>query len=177
LTVAARSALGISMPKSTSKLADLYWKHAPDAVRFAYLVTGDRHLAEDIAQDAFIRAFGRWRDLRNQDSFGPYLRRTIVNLARDHFRKLQRECGHLRDHTELGRQDESPTTRIELHDELMRALRRLSVRQRAAVVLRYCEGLSEHEVADVLGTSVGAVNSLVARGLANLREQRGGVRR
>ena len=173
--MAARSVRGISVPKSTSKLADLYWKHAPDAVRLAYLVTGDRHLAEDITQDAFVRAFGRWRDLRNPDSFGPYLRRTIVNLSRDHFRKMQRERGLVRDHIELGHHDESPTARIELHDELLRALRRLSVRQRAAVVLRYCEGLSEHEVADVLETTVGAVNSLVSRGLANLREGRGGI--
>jgi RNA polymerase sigma-70 factor (sigma-E family) len=177
MTVAARSALRITMPKSTSKLADLYWAHAPDAVRLAYLVTGDRHLAEDITQDAFVRAFGRWRDLRNPDSFGPYLRRTIVNLARDHFRKQQRERNLVRDHLEPGQHEASPTTQIELHDELLRALRRLSVRQRAAVVLRYCEGLSEQEVADVLETSVGAVNSLVARGLANLRAQRGGVRK
>jgi RNA polymerase sigma-70 factor (sigma-E family) len=167
--------LEISLPKSRSRLAELYWRHAPDALRLAYLVTGDHHLAEDIVQDAFVRAFGRWRDLRNPNAFGSYLRRTVVNLSRDHFRKLQRERGHLHDFVEPDHHEVGPSTRIELQDELLRALRKLPVRQRAAVVLRYCEGLSEHEVADVLDTTVGAVNSLVARGLASLRGERGGV--
>lgn len=173
----AYSGLGLSMPKSKSRLADLYWRHAPDALRLAYLVTGDRHLAEDIVQDAFVRAFGRWQDLRNPDSFRPYLRRTIVNLSRDHFRKAQRERGHLRDRGVVADHDEGLGSQIELRDELLRALRKLPVRQRAAVVLRYCEGLSEQEVADALGTTTGAVNSLVARGLSGLRDRSGGVRK
>jgi RNA polymerase sigma-70 factor (sigma-E family) len=173
----AYSGLGLSVPKSKSRLPDLYWRHASDALRLAYLVTGDRHLAEDIVQDAFVRAFGRWHDLRSPDSFGPYLRRTIVNLSRDHFRKAQRERGLARDRGVVTDHHESPGSQIELRDELLRALRKLPVRQRAAVVLRYCEGLSEQEVADALGTTTGAVNSLVARGLSRLREQSGGVHR
>jgi RNA polymerase sigma-70 factor (sigma-E family) len=167
---------GLDMPmsKSKSRLTDLYWRHAPDAQRLAYLVTGDHHLAEDIVQDAFVRAFGRWHDLRNPDAFASYLRRTIVNLARDHFRRLQRERGVVRDHFDMDLQDSEASARVDLHDELLRALRKLPLRQRAAVVLRYCEGMSEHEVAEVLDTTVGAVNSLVTRGLASLRATRGG---
>src|ERR687892_634568 len=117
--VTATGDVGLSMPNSRSKLADLYWTHAADALRIAYLVTGDRHLAEDIVQDAFVRAFGRWQDLRNPDSFGPYLRRTIVNLSRDHFRKFQRERGVLTDRGVIIDREESSGSQIELQDELV----------------------------------------------------------
>src|ERR671914_2177460 len=134
--MATYGGLEISLPKSRSRLAELYWRHAPDALRLAYLVTGDHHLAEDIVQDAFVSAFGRWRDLRNPQAFGSYLKRTVVNLSRDHFRKLQRERGLVRDFVEPDHHDGDSSTRIELQDELLRALRKLPVRQRAAVVLR-----------------------------------------
>ena len=68
------------------RLGELYERHAPDAVRLAYLITGDRSLAEDLVQEAFVRMFGRFRDLRSADAFPWYLRRTVVNLANSHFR-------------------------------------------------------------------------------------------
>lgn len=66
--------------------------------------------------------------------------------------------------------------RIDDRDELLQALQDLPPRQRAAVVLRFCEGLTEHETAEVL-TSTGAVNSLVSRGLGTLRQRMGGTER
>src|SRR5438045_537015 len=75
----------------SGRLDELYRRHAPDAARLAYLITGDRPLAEDLVQDAFVRMFGRFRDLRNPDAFEPYLRRMVVNLARSHFRHLKVE--------------------------------------------------------------------------------------
>src|SRR5256714_7912858 len=77
------------------RLDDLYRRHAPDAARLAYLLTGDRALAEDLMQDAFVRMFGRFRDLRNPDAFGAYLRRTIVNLSRSHFRRAKVERAYV----------------------------------------------------------------------------------
>src|SRR5207302_804336 len=68
------------------RLGELYRRHAPDAARLGYLLTGDRVLAEDLVQEAFVRMFGRFRDLRNPDAFGAYLRKTVVNLSRSHFR-------------------------------------------------------------------------------------------
>lgn len=80
------------------KLTALFLRHAPDAGRLAYVMTGDREAAQDILQDAFVRLFGQFRDLRNPESFQAYLRTTIVNLSRDRFRKLKAE----RRYAELG---------------------------------------------------------------------------
>src|SRR5947208_15027507 len=77
------------------RLEELDRRHAPEAARLAYLLTGDRALAEDLVQDAFVRMFGRFRDLRNPDAFGAYLRRTVVNLANSHFRRLKVERAYL----------------------------------------------------------------------------------
>ncbi len=161
------------MSLSSGKAGELYRQHAADAVRLAYLLTGDRDRAEDVVQDAFVRLLGRFHDLRKPDSFGFYLRRTIVNLNRDHFRRLQRERTLTRSPVADAEIDQQ-LGRVDDRDELLQALQALPPRQRAAVVLRFCEGMSEYEAAEILGTSTGAVNSLVARGLATLRQRLGG---
>ena len=158
------------MTPSKESLADLYHRHAADAVQLAYLLTGDKHLAEDLTQDAFVRLFGRFQELRKPEAFAFYLKRTIVNLSKDHFRRLHRERDLSRRHRPSELVDDQGFREVEVRDGLLDALQRLPPRQRAAVVLRYCEGLSEHESADILQTSVGAVNSLVSRGLGTLRE-------
>ena len=68
------------------RLGELYAAHAPDAVRLAYLLTGDRHLAEDLVHEAFVRLFGRFRDLRNPDAFGAYPDGYAGTLGRRTFR-------------------------------------------------------------------------------------------
>lgn len=160
-----------AMMASRGRAADLYRQHAADAIQLAYLLTGNSHLAEDLAQDAFVRLFGRFQELRKPDAFAFYLRRTIVNLSKDHFRRLRRERAlSRRQHSPDGEED-SQLSRVDARDQLLNALLTLPPRQRAAVVLRYCEGLSEDEAAEILKTSVGAVNSLVSRGLVALREK------
>ena len=62
-------------------LAELYVRHAAEATRLAYMLTGDRQLAEDLVQDAFVKLAGRLVHLRDPGAFDAYLRRTIVNLA------------------------------------------------------------------------------------------------
>jgi RNA polymerase sigma-70 factor (sigma-E family) len=160
-----------AMTLSKGRAADLYQQHAASAVQLAYLLTGNKHLAEDLAQDAFVRLLGRFQELRKPEAFAFYLRRTIVNLSRDHFRRLQRERALSRRQREPDAKDDDQLSRVETRDELLQALQTLPPRQRAAVVLRFCESLSEHEVAEVLETSVGAINSLVSRGLTTLRRQ------
>src|SRR2546423_15355559 len=81
--------------QAEGRLGELYRRHAPEAVRLAYLLTGDRALAEDLMQEAFVRGFGRFRDLRNPDAFGAYLRPTIVNLSRSHFRRAKVERAYV----------------------------------------------------------------------------------
>ena len=81
--------------ESAGRLDRLYRTYSPDALRVAYLLTGDRALAEDLMQEAFVRVLGRFRDLRNGDAFWWYLRRTIVNLSNSHYRRLRVERAHL----------------------------------------------------------------------------------
>ena len=78
-----------------SRLGDAYVRSAPGGIRLAYLLTGDRAVAEDLVQEAFVRFVGRLRFLRDPDAFEPYLRRTIVNLSKNHFRRRAVERAYL----------------------------------------------------------------------------------
>src|SRR5919108_2051044 len=77
------------------RLGELYLQHADDAVRLAYLLTGDRTLAEDLVQDAFVRLAGRLVHLRDPGAFHAYLQRTVVNLSRSYFRRKKVERAYL----------------------------------------------------------------------------------
>jgi RNA polymerase sigma-70 factor (sigma-E family) len=152
------------------RLAELYARHAPDATRLAYLLTGDGALAQDLVQDAFIRLGGRLAHLRRPEAFEAYLRRTIVNLARMHFRRKRLERAWLRREAGLRRepaQGPDPWTRSALRDALLR----LPQRQRTAVVLRFYLDLSERRTATLLGCRPGTAASLVSRALARLRRE------
>ena len=159
---------GLERVSETGRLGELYRRHAGDAARLAYLVTGDRALAEDIVQEAFVRLYGRFRDLRNPDAFDAYLRRTVVNLARTHFRHRKVERKHEAQLAEEPAASEPPD--LGERDELWTVLQSLPERQRTAIVLRFYEDLSEVSTAEVMGCPVGTVKSLVSRGLARLRE-------
>jgi RNA polymerase sigma-70 factor (ECF subfamily) len=154
--------------RQAGRLEELYERHAAEAVRLAYLVTSDRELARDIAQDAFVRVAGRFRHLRYPDAFDVYLRRTVVNLCMSHFRRRRVEREYLEREgarpQPLGEPPELGT-----RDELRLALRRLPVRQRTALVLHYYGDLSEEEVSAAMGCSVPAARSLVSRGMETLR--------
>jgi RNA polymerase sigma-70 factor (sigma-E family) len=149
-------------------LADLYRQHSPAALRLAYLLTGEPHLAQDLVQDAFVRLFGRYRDLRDAKHFEAYLRRTIVNLAKDEHRKRSREQRH------RGHEGAVTTPAPDVDNGLRDALMELPQRQRAALALRYLEDLSEQQTADIMNTSVAAVKSLTQRGAEALRRHLGG---
>lgn len=157
---------------SPGRLEDLYVRNAPAALRLAYFLTGNRELAEDLMQEAFVRVAGRFRHLRMPDAFDAYLRRTIVNLYTSQLRRTKLERAYVARHgtdPSVARETGDSASR----DELWRALHTLPERQRAAIVLRFYEDLSEHQSAEVLGCSTGALNQLVVRGMATLREQIG----
>jgi len=149
-------------------LGELYVAHAPDGIRLAFLLTGDRALAEDLVQDAFARLVGRLRHLRDPNALGAYLRRTIVNLANSHFRHRRVERAYLE------RQAAAPTAATNANDALDETMHEvllgLPQRQRAAIVLRFYEDLTDVQTADVLGCAPGTVRSLVSRGMKTLRE-------
>jgi RNA polymerase sigma-70 factor (sigma-E family) len=145
-------------------LGALYATHAAGAVRLARRITGDRMLAEDLVQEAFLRLATRFPDLRDPGAFGAYLRTTVTNLARSHYRRvsLERTCLERVGTPVMARDPET-------HPEVWDAVLRLPPRQRAAIALRYYEDLSVGQVADVLGCPAGTVKSLASRGTARLR--------
>lgn len=153
--------------RDSSPLAELYVRYWPAAVKLGYLLTGDKDMAEDLAQEAFIRVAGRFGHLRHVGAFDAYLRRTLVNLHVSGIRRLRLERAYMA--KERAGLRAGPPNEPDVPEELWRALQELPRRQRTAIVLRYYEDLSEQAAADELRCSVAAVKSLVARGMATLR--------
>lgn len=151
------------------RLAGLYERHSSEAVRLAYLLTGDLALAEDLVQDAFVRLAGRFLDFRDPDGFGHYLRRTVVNLVNSWFRRARVERAYVEREARAPGAVTGPDPAE--RDALWRTLQHLNSRQRTAIVLRFYEDLSEEQTADTMGIPKGTVKSLVSRGLEAMREQ------
>jgi RNA polymerase sigma-70 factor (sigma-E family) len=135
-------------------------------VRMGYGLTGDKGLAEDLAQTALAKAYASWPRVRRAGDPDAYVRRIMLNANHSRFRKR-------RVHEQLtDRPPETGAQETGLPDErpaLMSALMRLPAGQRAVVVLRYWMDMTETEAAAVLGCSVGNVKSQAARALAKLR--------
>ena len=131
----------------------------------ALLLTGDRATAEDVVQAALTRLYVTWPKVR-PDTLNAYARRSVVNAVIDDRRKLfrrrERSQAELPDVTTVESRDVDQTAVIAL-------LSTLPARMRAAVVLRYIEGLNAAETADAMGCSEGTVRSQSARGLERLR--------
>lgn len=158
---------------AADRIAALYAEHAPGALRFAFLLTGEHELAEDLVQDAFVKVMGRFADLRSAEAFKSYLRRTIVNLCYGTFRRRRVERAYVSRERSYaaGQPGGAVGAVVERDDELWTRMLRLPARQRAALVLRYYEDLSEKQTAAALGCSLRTVKSLVSRGLASLRQE------
>jgi RNA polymerase sigma-70 factor (sigma-E family) len=173
----ARSLAGTEVQERTAvtepkgELADLYVRHVPAANRLGFLLTGDRSQAEDLVHDAFVRCVGRFAHLRAHEAFDAYLRRTIVNLHTSRLRRLRVEREWLSKETaRLGRGGTFGLPDVPGREDMWRRLQTLPPRQRAVLVLRYYEDLSERETANALRCSVAAVKSLTARATSVLRE-------
>jgi RNA polymerase sigma-70 factor (sigma-E family) len=135
-------------------------------VRFGFLLTGDRGVAEDLLQEVLAALYLRWR---RTDAPEAYARKALVNRSINHWRSRRRRPeSPLPERFDVAGPD--PTERIGGNELVLRALRALPARQRAAVVLRYVEDLSEADTARLMRCSVGTVKSNAARGLARLRE-------
>jgi RNA polymerase sigma-70 factor (sigma-E family) len=147
-------------------LADLMTERGRDLLAAATLLAGGRTAGEDLLQAALERTMRAWRRI-DGDREG-YLRRTMYHLAVDGWRRRRRRPEVLASVEPPAQPDAAD--RIALRYTLMWAMGQLPPKQRAALVLRYWEQLSEVEAADILGCSVGTVKSNTSRGLARLRE-------
>jgi RNA polymerase sigma-70 factor (sigma-E family) len=137
----------------------------PQLRRTAFLLCGDWHTAEDLAQTALEKVFVSWRKIRQQDAVHAYTHRTLINSYLAH--KRLKHTGELLTGWFPERAIEAPAqeTRIMALD----ALATLPPRTRAVVVLRYWTDLSVEQVADVLGCSPGNVKRLSAYAIDRLR--------
>ncbi|GAB3654867.1 SigE family RNA polymerase sigma factor [Actinocorallia lasiicapitis] len=140
----------------------------PALLRAATLLAGDRADAEDLLQAALTKTYLAWDRIHDHRALDGYVRRAMVNTQISWWRRRKLEIyptdalpdQPVDDHTQ----------RSALNDALTRALDRLPDRQRTAVVLRYYEDLSEAEIAERLGVTVGTVKSTVSRAVAKLRD-------
>jgi len=140
-------------------------------LRTAYLLTGDLHSAEDLVQIALAKAYLSWAKLREPHAADAYVRRIMVNEHTSWWRRKWRHNEHSTEAVPERGLDEPGVTQFAERDELWALVRTLPPRQRAAVVLRYYEDLSEGETAQVLGCSVGTVKSQTSRAVATLRQR------
>lgn len=148
--------------------ADVFAAHHAEALRLAYLLTGDRHRAEDVVSDAFVKVYRRWRR-GGIDQPRAYIRRAVVNEANSRFRRLAVERREAEKRSGDQRGTRAADEQVVDEALLFAALQMLPQRQRTAVVLRYYNDLSEADTAALMGVSVGTVKSTVSRGLNRLR--------
>ncbi len=141
-------------------LSRLFEAHYADMVRLAFYLTGSWAVAEDLAQEAFVRLWRRWGGLRDRHAALGYLRTTVVNLSRSTVRRRLLELRHQQTIFEE-RHGAEPVARL----DVARALAALPTRKRACVVLRHLVDLSVEETAAVLGISTGSVKSQTHKGL------------
>ncbi|MER5541474.1 SigE family RNA polymerase sigma factor [Streptomyces sp. NPDC001118] len=144
----------------------------PVLLRTARSLTANLSDAEDLLQTALAKTYVAWERIEDQRALDGYVRRALLNTRTSQWRKRKVDefsCDELPE-PEPGTGDDDPAERQALHDAMWRAVMKLPARQRAMVVLRYYEDLSEAQTAEVLDVSVGTVKSAVSRALGKLRE-------
>lgn len=152
--------------KDPPDFRDFFDLEFPRLRDFAYVLTGSWSEAEELAQEAMVRTLRAWSRIRDRENPAVYARTVLVNRRRTLFRR-----GKLAERHEVAGPKASnfPHDAVENRAVVWAALLELPQRQRAAVVLRYYEDLSEAQTAAALGCAVGTVKSLVHKGLAQLR--------
>jgi RNA polymerase sigma-70 factor (sigma-E family) len=161
--LAAGDIIGTDAAEDFSAFAASRW---PGLVRLAFGLTGDRWLAEDIAQATLARAYVAWRRVSRADDPDAYLRRILINTSHRRFRRrrVAEQPGDPPD-TPV----EGPADLVDERAALLAALHQLPPRQRAVIVLRYWQDLTDAQIAAALGCSPGTVRSQLSRALAKLR--------
>ena len=154
---------------SVDQLTETYQAHYRSLLGLAALLLDDNASCEDVVQEAFIRVHAARRRVRDPEKTLAYLRQTVVNLSRS---TLRRRIMGLRllpkPMPDMASAEEGAYDALE-RDHLRRSLRGLQRRQREVLVLRYLADMTEAQVADALGISVGSVKAYGSRGLAALR--------
>ncbi len=158
--------------RSSAEFAEFAHTRSPALFRAAYLMVGERGLAEDLLQEALTKTYVAWPRLRDVGKAEAYTRKAITTTAISWWRRKswQGEVprGDLPD-----RSVAEPGVSVDDRNWLWAELQMLAPRQRAAIVLRYYEDLTEAQTAETMGCSVGTVKSQVSDGLKRLRARVG----
>lgn len=139
--------------------------------RTAYLMVGNRQLSQDLLQEALTKTYVAWPRLRDPGKAEAYTRKAITTTAISWYRRRswgERPSETLPEQSRPGHADDVVTREV-----LWTALQQLPPRQRAAIVLRFYEDLTEAQTAQVMGSAVGTVKSQVSAGLRKLRDHLG----
>jgi RNA polymerase sigma-70 factor (sigma-E family) len=152
------------------RLTALFYEHYDPMRRLAYVMLGDGDAAEEIVMDAFAKALSGWRSFQSVDWPPAYLRQMVVNACRS---RLRRKTIENRVNSFVHHRDEQRERTFDVEDhglglDVWAAVRELPYRQRACVVLRYLEGMSEPEIAQTLNVPLGTVKSQLSRARARL---------
>ncbi len=152
-----------------------YFAARRDAVRrTAYMLCGDWHRADDLAQTAFVALHRKWRKVRDRGALDAYVRRTLVRAMIDESRRPWRRERHVAELPDAARPAAGDLAdAVANRAALLDGLRRVPPRQRAVLVLRFLEGLDVAATAEALRCSEGTVKSQTARGLSALRDALG----
>src|SRR4051812_44470853 len=170
-TSASKAAVPATQTLAYPSFASYVKARQPVLLRTARSLTANPSDAEDLLQTALSKTYLAWERIEDHRALDGYVRRALLNTRTSQWRRRKVEeyaCDELPERETAPAPD--PAEQQVLRDALWRAVLRLPDRQRAMVVLRYYEDLSEAQTAQVLGVSVGTVKSAVSRALAKLRE-------
>jgi RNA polymerase sigma-70 factor (sigma-E family) len=166
----------VSMPRGSAAASDMPFEDFVAAASsrlftLALLVCGHhRAEAEDLLQGVLERAYRRWGRICRDGDPERYVRRMLVNASVDRWRRLRRKPELPVSEPETGQSVADQSSVVADRDQLLRALGTLPARQRAVIVLRYLEDLTEAQTSAVLGCSEGTVKSQASRALGKLRQ-------
>ena len=152
---------------SDDEFRAVFEQHHTRLYRLACLLTADTHLADEVTAEVFAKVLPKWRAGKVDDPLA-YLRRALVNEVRSRHRRRSYEARAAERWSARPRFDDQPVDRL-TDRPVIAALLQLPPRQRAVVVLRFHDDMSEAEVARTLGMALGSVKSQASRGLAALR--------
>lgn len=155
------------MPGRDEEFRDFVAARSAALLRVAYLLTGDTHIAEDLLQAALTKTYLAWHRIRDHAAVEAYVKRTLATTATSWWRRRWHGERPSAEPPESAQPDR--TAESDDRDVVWRHIRALPARQRAVIVLRYYEDLSEQEIATVLGCAPGTVKSQASRALATLR--------
>ena len=156
--------------------SDIVTQYSGAMLRTAYMIVGDRDIAEDVVQDSLVQAWHHLQDLREAGALRPWLMRIVVNQCISFKRRLARSTNFLRNALSeqetdmLARIADDHKGRMERDWDLARAIETLPIKQRVAIVLHYYNGMTLPEMAQALKTSENTLKKRIQAALVNLRQ-------